>query len=305
MNEEEKEGIKDDLTTRSLGLPKGGVRAIIALTVIVTACYLALTWTTDIPVWLNIIIIDIREYSFGLLFPAIQILLKVPIDFFNIFFYPWRFFNNMPLDSYREYLVSSAAIIAAVLTPQMPSSSKGIHKVISDKITKFISRFVYEGMVLYLALLYGIILYVIFLPFAYLQHGDLISLRTHFQGMIFVLSTLCIFCCIVLLFDFFIFKLFKGKQAILNLYTEMIEKEENRAISDDKTRDNERNNNQKKSFRDRLKSFVQLSAKHAKTGRDVAGDVYKKASNFQKRILVILLVYGLIYTFAAIYWLHL
>lgn len=61
MKEEEKE----DWTTRSLGLPKGSVRAIIALSVIATACYLVLTGTTDIPDWLNTIISVIVGFYFG------------------------------------------------------------------------------------------------------------------------------------------------------------------------------------------------------------------------------------------------
>ena len=56
---------KDDWTTRSLGLPKGSVRAIIALAVIATACYLVVTGTTEIPDWLNTIISVIVGFYFG------------------------------------------------------------------------------------------------------------------------------------------------------------------------------------------------------------------------------------------------
>jgi len=56
---------KDHWTTRSLGLPKGSVRAIIALASMGTAVYLVIGGTTDIPDWLNTIISMIVGFYFG------------------------------------------------------------------------------------------------------------------------------------------------------------------------------------------------------------------------------------------------
>lgn len=56
---------KNDWTTRSLGLPKGSVRALIALTTIGTVVYLVLGGTTEIPDWLNTIISMIIGFYFG------------------------------------------------------------------------------------------------------------------------------------------------------------------------------------------------------------------------------------------------
>ncbi|HDJ37606.1 MAG TPA: hypothetical protein ENF24_00220 [Methanosarcinales archaeon] len=75
MEDEQKEDIKEkgrgikreslDWRNQPLGLPKGSVRAIIALVAITTACYLALTGATDIPDWLNTIVSVIVGFYFG------------------------------------------------------------------------------------------------------------------------------------------------------------------------------------------------------------------------------------------------
>ena len=73
MAEEQREEIKEkdreieslDWRNQPLGLPKGSVRAIIALVAIATACYLALTETADIPDWLNTILSVIVGFYFG------------------------------------------------------------------------------------------------------------------------------------------------------------------------------------------------------------------------------------------------
>lgn len=73
MVEEQREEIKEkdrqieslDWRNQALGLPKGSVRAIIALVAIATACYLALMGMTDIPEWLNTILSVIVGFYFG------------------------------------------------------------------------------------------------------------------------------------------------------------------------------------------------------------------------------------------------
>ena len=75
MEDEQKEEIKEkdrgiereslDRRNQPLGLPKGSVRAIIALVAIATACYLALMGMTDIPEWLNTILSVIVGFYFG------------------------------------------------------------------------------------------------------------------------------------------------------------------------------------------------------------------------------------------------
>ena len=75
MGDEQKEEIKEkdrgiereslDRRNQPLGLPKGSVRAIIALVVIATACYLTLTEMADIPDWLNTVVSAIVGFYFG------------------------------------------------------------------------------------------------------------------------------------------------------------------------------------------------------------------------------------------------
>ena len=73
MVEEQRAEIKEkdreieslDWRNQPLGLPKGSVRAIIALVAIATACYLALMGMTDIPEWLNTILSVIVGFYFG------------------------------------------------------------------------------------------------------------------------------------------------------------------------------------------------------------------------------------------------
>ena len=75
MGDEQKEEIKEkdrgiereslDRRNQPLGLPKGSVRAIIALVVIATACYLTLTAAANIPDWLNTVVSAIVGFYFG------------------------------------------------------------------------------------------------------------------------------------------------------------------------------------------------------------------------------------------------
>jgi hypothetical protein len=74
MGDEQKEEIKEkdkgiereslDRRNQPLGLPKGSVRAIIALVVLATACYLTLT-AANIPDWLNTVVSAIVGFYFG------------------------------------------------------------------------------------------------------------------------------------------------------------------------------------------------------------------------------------------------
>jgi len=74
MGDEQKKEIKEkdrgiereslDRRNQPLGLPKGSVRALIALGVIATACYLTLT-TANIPDWLNTVVSAIVGFYFG------------------------------------------------------------------------------------------------------------------------------------------------------------------------------------------------------------------------------------------------
>lgn len=252
------------------------------------------------------------------IYSAIKTLVSVPKDtwrtFYSIFFYPWRFFNNLPLSSYTGYLASSIVLIATIITPRMPigdlseSEKSPIKKVIFHKIFKFTTRFVFKWAFLYITLLYGIILYVLFLPFAYP-----ISWKIHFHGLVFIFSTLSIFYCIILLFDRIFYRLY-GKQSILHYITIMFgefEKERTRRIrnkrtaaDDGATKHTVKSNGDKKSIHIHLINFLRLSKVRAKKGPDQALHIFKESSLLQKIILRALLLYGFVFTIAALIWLH-
>ena len=147
------------------------------------------------------------------IYSAIKTLYSVPKTFYSIFFYPWRFFNNLPLSSYKGYLATSILIIVATIAPQMPigylseSEKSPIKIVIFRKIFKLTLRFVFQWSFLYITFLYGIILYVLFLPFAYP-----ISLKIHFHGLVFIFSTLSIFYCIILALDRIFYRIYDEEQ---------------------------------------------------------------------------------------------
>ncbi|MCP4259501.1 MAG: hypothetical protein GY774_18630 [Planctomycetes bacterium] len=246
----------------------------------------------------------------------LETFLNVPSMFYLIFFSPWRFFNNLPPNSYTGYLAASVTIVAGVLTPQMPIRTLPkrkwplIPKVILYKIANFISKFLFRWMILYVALLFGVILYIIYLPFAYP-----INWRIHYQGLVYAFSTLCIFYCIILLLDRVFFR-FYGNRPILNNLKIMLEnREKERLRSLQKKQDaaddrpvelsSQLNSVQVKSIRGRLISYFRMVKDRAEMGRIDAKQILENSSRFQKIILWVLFLYGLVFTFAAMSWLHL
>jgi hypothetical protein len=244
----------------------------------------------------------------------IETLRRVPYTFWRILFSPRHFFCNFPSDSYAGYLVTAGAIGVGVFAPQMPgdplSEMKGtlmrIPKFVLKKITNLILKFVFKCMILYIALIYGVMLYVVFLPFAYP-----VEWRLHFQGLVYVFSTICILCCIVLVLDRIFYKLYGSQPLLKSFKTMMKEFEEERlqkkegAGGDQLTKSSSQPGSpQMKWIRKLLIGPFRVAYEKAEKQRVRAEKFFKDLPPFQKVILFIFCLYYTVFIFAAMYWLH-